>query len=201
MLRLIVFGLAIGLLFSVHALAGDLADDEGLIEYRLLATSKTSTMQTELDEAAARGFRFSTMMGGATLGGPEIVVTLERPLSGNDIQHFEYKLLATSKTATMKRELRIAGEQGYAHVGQSVAETAFGGDEIVVVLERPLGLPSNRYVYQLLATKRTSTMNKELKKSGRAGFRLQGLTVSKTAFSGEELVSILMKTATQTDPL
>lgn len=43
-------------------------------------------------------------------------------------------------------------------------------------------------------------MQKELQESGKAGFQLQGLTVSTTAFAGQELVSILMKTETQVDP-
>ena len=84
----------------------------------------------------------------------------------------------------------------YAYVGQSVAETAFGGSEVLAVLERPAGRSPQRYVYQLLATKRTKSMNAELNQAGMQGFELRGLTVSKTAFGGEELLSILMKAAT-----
>ena len=36
------------------------------LEYRVLATSKTSTMEKELNEAAAAGYRFSKTMGGNT---------------------------------------------------------------------------------------------------------------------------------------
>ena len=62
------------------------------IEYRLLATSKTSTMEREMNEAAREGFRFEGVMGGETaFGGNECVVIMSRtaPLG----TEFEYKLL------------------------------------------------------------------------------------------------------------
>ena len=36
------------------------------IEYRVLATTKTSTMEKELNDAAEQGYRFQTVMGGET---------------------------------------------------------------------------------------------------------------------------------------
>ena len=39
------------------------------IDYRVLATSKTSTMEKEMNEAGAAGFKFATVMGGETAGG------------------------------------------------------------------------------------------------------------------------------------
>ena len=47
--------------------------------------------------------------------------------------------------------------------------------------------------YRLLATNKTSTMQKELQQAGDAGFKFVGVTVSKTAFGGKEIVSILRK--------
>ena len=45
--------------------------------YRLLATSKTSTMQKEMQEAGDAGFHFVAVMGGETaMGGKETVVLL-----------------------------------------------------------------------------------------------------------------------------
>ena len=69
-------------------------------EYRVLATSKTSTMEKELNEAAEAGFRFQAFMGGETaFGGDEVVAVLVR----GDVKRprFAYKLLATAKTSTM----------------------------------------------------------------------------------------------------
>ncbi|QUV95506.1 hypothetical protein [Chloracidobacterium aggregatum] len=106
------------------------------IEYRLLATSKTSTMEREMNEAAREGFRFEGVMGGETaFGGNECVVIMSRtaPLG----TEFEYKLLATSRTSTMQKELAEAGCEGFRFAAMAVAETAFGGREVVVILYRP----------------------------------------------------------------
>jgi hypothetical protein len=75
------------------------------VEYRVLATSKTATMEKELNEAAESGFRFSTVMGGDTaFGGNEVVVVMSR--GGQPRGQYAYRLLATSKTSTMQKELQ-----------------------------------------------------------------------------------------------
>ena len=48
----------------------------------------------------------------------------------------EYRLLATSKTSTMRKELNEAGRAGFVYCGMTVAETAFGGREVVSILRR-----------------------------------------------------------------
>ena len=63
---------------------------------------------------------------------------------------------------------------------------------MIAVLKRDLQAPSKQYIYKLLATKRTKTMSKELNQVGSEGYQLVGLTVSETAFGGQELVSIMM---------
>ena len=190
-------GLATSLLAPFFMISAEPIGTENTIEYRLLATTRTSTMQKEMNKAAAQGFRFSDMMGGeTTFGGKEIVTAMERFVMSGEEKRFEYVLLATSKTSTMQKELRAAGEKGYAYAGQSVTETVWGTfeKEVVVVLERPVGNTPTRYIYKLLATRRTSSMNKELNRAGNKGFKLQGLTVSETSFGGKEMVAILMKT-------
>ena len=48
--------------------------------HRVLATSKTSTMQKEMQEAGDAGFRFAAVMGGETaVGGKEVVVVMQKP--------------------------------------------------------------------------------------------------------------------------
>ena len=169
-----------------------MADDGEGISYKLLATNKSKTMQKEMNEAAALGYQFSATMTGPTLGGKEVVAVLSKSADIPANQRYEYKLLATSKTATMQKELRQAGAEGFHYCGQSVAKTAFGGREVVVILQREIGSPHTTYSYQLLATTRTNTMEKEAKPAGGEGFQLMGLTVSETAFGGQELVAILM---------
>ena len=90
----------------------------------------------------------------------------------------------------MQKELQQAGDEGFEYRGQTVFDTSFEGKEVVIILERDRE-QKLRYKYRLLATKKTSTMQKELSQAGEEGFQLVGMTVGKTAFGGSELVSIL----------
>ena len=158
--------------------------------YRLLATNKTSTMQKEMNQASEEGYRFAGVMGGDTaFGGSEVVVIMTKP-TGDSRSVYEYKLLATSKTSTMQKELQQAGDQGFEYRGQSVFSSTFGGREVVVILERDKNAKPPRYEYKLLATQRTGTMQKELTEAGKNGFEYVGVTVAETAFGGKEVVVI-----------
>jgi len=169
-------------------------DGRSSCEYKLLATNKTSTMQKELNENAGSGFRFAGVMGGETaFGGSEVVVVMSRDQKTRGNSRFEYRLLATSKTSTMQRELQEAADGGFEYKGQTVFPTTFGGKEVVVILERDPEARTVRYEYKLLATSKTSTMQKELNEMGAGGFEFVGVTVGQTAFGGKEVVSILRR--------
>jgi hypothetical protein len=167
---------------------------QGRVQYRLLATNKTSTMQKEMNQAADGGFRFGGVMGGETsFGGSEVVVIMYKDSARESRQKFEYKLLATSKTSTMQKELQQGGDAGFEYQGQTVFSSTFGGKEVAVILERD---PDNKvalWEYKLLATKKTSTMDKELNEAGAAGYQFVGVTVGETAIGGKEVVSILRR--------
>lgn len=166
-------------------------------EFRLLATNKTSTMEKEMNEAANAGFRFEATMGGETsFGGSEVVVIMSRDPSSQK-ERYRYRLQATSKTSTMQKELQQAGNGGFEYKGQSVYSSTFGGKEVVVILERDLEAPLMQWEYKLLATKKTSTMQKELNEAGAEGFAFVGVTVGETAIGGREVVSILRRPASK----
>lgn len=161
------------------------------VDYRVLATSKTSTMEKEMNEAGAEGYRFVAVMGGETaIGGKEVVVLMQK---GGDVTgKYRYKLLATSRTGTMQKEMSAAALDGYDYVGQTVFESLFGGEEVVSIVERGANVESP-FEYKLVATSKTSTLQKELLELGRDGFQALGMTVGKTAFGGSELVVITRK--------
>lgn len=171
--------------------AAALAQDAG-IEYRVLATNRTSTMEKELNAAAEAGFRFQSAMGGETaVGGNEVVaVMMRRP---GEKARVSYRLLATSRTSTMEKELQDAADAGFIYRTQSVFKSAFGGEEVVCILERDPDAAAAPARYKLLATSKTSTLEKELRQVGAAGYQLIGLTVAKTALGGKELVAILRR--------
>jgi hypothetical protein len=165
---------------------------QGKVEYKVLSTSKTSTMEKEMQLAAALGFRYGGVTGGSTAaGGAEVVVLMTKV---TEPVEFEYRLLATSKTSTMQRELQDAGDVGFEFKGQTVFKSAFGGQEVVAILERAKDQRvSRRWEYRLLATSKTSTMQKELSEAGGQGFEFVGLTVGKTVMGGDEIVTILRR--------
>jgi hypothetical protein len=162
------------------------------VEYRLLATSKTSTMESEMQAAARQGFRFAGVMGGETaFGGAEVVVVMTR--DGTPAR-FQYDLLATNKTSTMQKELQQAGDEGFEYRGQSVFTSAFGGKEVVVILEREdREMVRPKHEYKLLSTNKTSTLQKELADAGGLGYAFVGMTVAKTSMGGNEIVAILRR--------
>lgn len=179
----------------VFQVATAFAQAPSKVDYRVLATSKTSTLEKEMNEAAAAGFRFAATMGGETaIGGKEAVAVMSR-VEGGEPDRYEYKLLATNRTSTMQRELREAAERGFEYKGQTVFESLFGGQEVVCILERTIDrratAPSQ---YMLLATSKTSTLQKELVQAGLDGYELIGLTIGKTAIGGNELVAIMRRT-------
>jgi hypothetical protein len=158
-------------------------------EYRVLATSKTSTMEKELNEAGEAGFGFEAVMGGDTaVGGGEVVVVMVR--RGVVKPRFSYKLLATSKTSTMEKELQQAADAGFQYRGQTVFNSTFGGEEVICILESDKDAEARPFRYKLLATTKTSTLQKELLEAAAAGYELLGMTVAKTALGGKELVAI-----------
>ena len=163
------------------------------VESRVLATSKTSTLERELNDAAESGFRLVAVMGGETaMGGKEAVAVVTR--IGRPTGRYVYKLLATSKTSTMEKEIRQAAEAGFEYVDQTVFSSLMGGQEVVVILERDKDA-AQRSDYKLLATTRTSTLEKELQEAGASGYAVVGMTVAKTAMGGNELVAILKRAA------
>jgi hypothetical protein len=194
MIRFAALGVTLCAVILSSAAVARAQDLPGGVEYRVLATNKTSTMQKEMTEAAEAGFRFGGMMGGETsFGGQEVVVVMTK--EGRESGRYAYRLLATNKTSTMLKELQEASDAGFEFLGQSVFSSAFGGKEVVVVLERGPEPDPLSYEYRLLATKKTATLQKELSIAGQQGFQFVGLTVADTATAGNEIVAILRRQA------
>lgn len=183
MMHRILFALGICGLGAAAAPAPAFSQSHEAVQYKVLATSKTSTMQAEMQEASRDGYRYAGVMGGETsFGGSEVVVVM---VKDGAPERYDYRLLATSKTSTMQQEMQGAGNDGYEYRGQTVFSSAFGGDEVVVILERERTSPSKgRFEYRLLATKKTATLQKELSEAGAQGFTFVGMTVAQTAIGG-----------------
>ena len=162
-------------------------------EYKLLATNRTTTMEKEMNEAANEGYRFREVISGETaFGGDEALVVMAREVDTKHSPRFEYRLLATTKTSTMQKELQAAGDAGFEHCGSSVFKKTLGV-EVMVLLERDREAKPVLWDYKLLATKKTSTMQKELKEAAAEGYQFVGFATGSTFFGGNEVVTIMRR--------
>ncbi|HEV2859933.1 MAG TPA: hypothetical protein VGX48_02880 [Pyrinomonadaceae bacterium] len=167
--------------------------EEVQYEYRMLATNRTSTMEKEMKEAADAGYRFEKAISGPTaFGGDEAMVIMSRPRDGEHKARYEYKLLATTKTSTMQKELQEAGDAGFEHRDETVFKKTFS-TEVMVILERDREAKPKLWEYKLLATKKTSTMQKEILEAAAAGYQFVGVSVGSTFFGGSEVVTIMRR--------
>ena len=139
--------------------------------YVLLATKKTSTMQKELNRAAAADYRIIT---GSRTSGVEMALLLENVAEPPNT--YEFQLLATRRTSTMQKELDVAAAQGFRLLPDTMMQKdqMFGGIEIVMVLEKAPGSPQHSE-YLLLATTKTSTMQKEITQALEDGYEIIGM--------------------------
>lgn len=147
--------------------------------YLLLSTQRTATMETELNEAATKGYR---VVSASPTTGSEMLLFLERIATPPDT--FVYRLLATTRISTMQNELNQLGIDGYRLLPQTVMLKGAAGSrllgnnrdntELVLVAERAQKA-GTRYEYRLLGTQRTATMQKEVSDAVAAGFVVVGM--------------------------
>ena len=166
--QFLVFTLALTLMNTL-AFAQSKANDNP--QYKLLATTRTGTMQKEMDEISAQGYR---ILVGSPTSGNEMAVFLSR--QGTPENQFKYKLLATTRTGTMNKELNEMADAGYRLIPSTMIAKAqlLGGIEIVMIMERPPKVTKD-YEYKLLATTLTSTLQKEVTEAQDAGFKIVGM--------------------------
>lgn len=155
------------ILLALPLLAGDTVIDPGN-NFVLLATSKTATMQKELDAAAEKGFRIAM---GSGLAGNEIAMMMERIPEGSE--KYTYRLIATTRTGSMQKEIEAAAKEGFrVHPRTLTSKTGMLSQEIVVIMERDPNQKGKEYEYKLLATSRTGTLQQEMTAAAKEGYAL-----------------------------
>ena len=97
--------------------------------FKLLATNKSSTLQTELSALAARGYR--VLFASAA---KEALLLLEKPPDRQE--NIEYLVVTTTKSATQQQELNDAASRGFRLLPRTM----------VAVQKRLLGKP---YGYEI----------------------------------------------------
>ena len=155
--------------------------------YILLATNRIGTMEKELVDTVARGYRVVA----ATGAHKEMLVAFEKLAAGDPKP--EYRLLSTTRSGTMEREMIAASHEGYRLLPMTLCalEKSAGmlgsyGYEVAAIMEKSPSSPPVEY--KMLSTKRVPTLERELAEAEAAGW-----SVNRLFLSYEEQVLILEK--------
>jgi hypothetical protein len=144
--------------------------------YLLLATTRTSTMQKEINQAAEAGY---TIIAGS--GGEELIIIMERAPRPAP----EYLLLATVRATTLEKEINQAAARGFQPIPRTLLATIkqrnkysfdFGSDEVCIIMEK--STQSSRFTYKIIGTTFVGTFEKELAQAADEGFEMIGMTLS-----------------------
>ena len=93
-------------------------------------------MQRELQQYGDAGYEYlGQTVFGTAFAGKEVVLILQRD-EARPASKSVYRLLATSLTSTMEKELNEAGKDGFQLVGLTVGKTEIGGEELVSILRK-----------------------------------------------------------------
>lgn len=138
-------------------------------EFRFISTTKTSTFEKELNDAAKQGFgfiRLAKAMNDNSLGG---LISRDQ---GADKARYEYKVLATNRIGTLKKEFEAAAAEGYEFRGITTEAKAvpFTYPETIVIMERLISESKRRFDYKFISTQREKTTQKELDAAVNEGY-------------------------------
>jgi hypothetical protein len=124
--------LILGLFTTLAATAADRN-----LDYQILSTSRTTTMEREMNQAAASGYRFLKVTTGPNiLGGKELIVFTVKDLGSTDPKTRRYKILSASGTSSLQKKLQQAVKEGYEYLDQTELPNFLGGRDVIVILER-----------------------------------------------------------------
>ena len=157
--------------------------------YLLLATSRSSTLQNELNAAVDKGYH--VLLG---TGGREIFLLLEKREANSPVP--EYLVVATARSGTLEEEINQAVQRGFRLLPRTMAAVqkkapllGTYGFETTVVMEK-VNAVTNAPKYLVIGTKRVNTFRKELAEAEQQGYEVLGMMLSY-----EEQVTILAKAA------
>jgi len=167
-------------------------------EYKLLTTRRVSTLEKELEAAAAEGYEVRGIMSaGKPYVGSEMVLVLERP-AGDKNQRYQYRILSETlgQGNKFKDSLQKAISEGYRPVkvirNVDVGFGAFfgaGGSPFLMILSRKAGdqgESADDPEYKILETVRISTLQKEIDQAAKEGYRLFLYSVGNVALMARD---------------
>ena len=134
--------------------------------YLVLSTKRIQTMEKELDEVAAQGFR---VLYGAPTAQLDMALLLTR-VQEPSAEPYRYRILATSRNKTMEKELNEGARDGYRLLPRTIVyKEGFFTAEMVMVMER--APKSNKsYEYKLVRATKETKLHKKIDEAGAQGF-------------------------------
>jgi hypothetical protein len=134
--------------------------------YVVLSTKRIQTMEKELDEVAAKGFR---VLYGAPTQQFDMAILLRR-VQDSGQGSYSYKVLATSRNKTMEKELNEFARQGYRLLPRTIIfKQGFFTAEMVMLMERE-PTSSKSYEYKLITAGKETKLHKKLDEALTQGF-------------------------------
>jgi hypothetical protein len=122
------------------------AAEKGTREYRFISTIKANTLEKEMNQLAAKGYRYYLTVVGA-------VALMAREVNDRPVQRYEYQLLM-ARSGTLAGEVAESGRKGYAFKGSS---------GLIAIMEMDRSRQTNpARDYKLLGATRVKTTRKEL---------------------------------------
>lgn len=154
---------------SLNALAQEKSSDKLQIDdsenYLILSTKKIQTMEKELDQASAKGFR---VLYGAPTQQFDMAIFLTRSESPKP---FAYKILATSRNKTMEKEINEFAAQGYRILPRTaVFKQGLLTAEFVMLMERDSNV-AKAYEYKLVVARVENKLQKDMEAVMKDGFQ------------------------------
>lgn len=166
-----IFALALVLCLAAAAAGQERDKKERVVvepdqNYLVLSTKRIQTMEKELDEAAAKGFR---VLYGAPTESFDMAILLTRVQDAAQAP-YGYKILATTRLKTMEKELNEFAAQGYRLLPRTaVFKQGFLTAELVMLVERD-PRSGKVYEYDLVTATKETKLHRKIEESIARGF-------------------------------
>ena len=158
--------------------------------YVILQTFRSSTLEKEINQATAAGYRLVSAVAGRGL---MCRVLLEKAdVSEPSIEH---RLLGGLRASTLEKKLNQMAGEGFRAWPDAIFSCA-GQNQVIM---GRTSNPTARYQYLVLATNRRATLEREINEACQRGYAIVGLLGSRRAVLEREIVT-QVDTPTEDEP-
>lgn len=133
--------------------------------YLILSTTRIKTMEKELDEAAAKGFR---VLYGAPTASFDMALFLEKTETSEN--PYSYQILATTRNKTMEKEINEQAVKGFRILPRTIIyKQGLLTAEMVSVMEKAPN-STKIYEYKLVEARKETKLQTKIDEARAEGF-------------------------------